>query len=97
MQVNIASDSIGENDEVFRAVITSPSANAILGDDVATVTIRDTTDVRVEFNPTTYSENENAGAIAFTIVKLDASQRLVSVLFSTASGTAEGIGNQWLF
>ena len=90
--VDIASDSIGENDEMFRAILTSPSANAVLGEDVATVTISDTTDVRVEFNPITYSENENAGMITFTIVKLDQSERPVSVLFNTAVGSAQGNG-----
>ncbi len=89
--VNVPADNIGENDEIFRAILRSPSPNAILGDDMATVTITDTTNVRVEFNPTTYSENENGGSFFFNIVKLDQSDRAVSVVFNTAAVSALGM------
>ena len=90
-QIPLAADSIGENDEVFRATLTNPSSNAMLGErDVAMVTITDATNVRVQFSPNTHMENEDIGSIPFTIVKLDQSERPVSVNFNTAPGSAFG-------
>ena len=42
--------------------------------------------VQVGFNLTQYTVNEEAGQVTLTIVKLNATTREVSVLFSTADG-----------
>ncbi len=89
--LDITTDNIGENVETFHAVLISPSANAVLGDDDATVMIADSTNERVQFNSTTYSENENAGMVTFTVVKIDESERPVSVVFGTTADRAQGI------
>ncbi len=52
--------------------------------------ISDATNVRVEFNSTVYGEDEDAGMVTFTLIRIDESERPVSVLFSTANGSAQG-------
>ena len=43
--------------------------------------------MRVGFDPTDYTVNEEAGEVTLTIVKLDETSREVTVLFSTDDGT----------
>ena len=83
IQVQTLSDNIGEEDELFRAILTSPSSNARLGVDAAIVKICDTTSVIVEFNSTMYSEKEHQQVINFTIVKINEASRPVLVLFNS--------------
>ena len=45
------------------------------------------TDVRIGFDPTQYTVNEETGEVELTIVKLDVTSREVSVIFSTDDGT----------
>ena len=90
VDVSTSTDDVGENDETFEAVLSAPSAGLTIrsGEDVATVTITDNTPVLVEFDPTTVTRRENQGTVSFTIVRRTAATGPVSVLFSTAPGSA---------
>lgn len=51
------------------------------------------TGVKFRFDPATYSVNEDAGVATLTVVQFDRSLDVtgdITVLFSTADGTAEG-------
>ena len=45
----------------------------------------------VEFDPTSYTVNEDAGFVTFTIVKRTQTTEDVTVRFNTVPGSAEGI------
>ena len=47
--------------------------------------------VTVEFDPTSYTVNENAGTVRFVIVKRESSTSDIMVLFSTRNDSATGI------
>ena len=86
-------DEVGEETETFTAVLSSPSDGTTIGVGTATVEIEDDTSVLVEFDPVVYSGREDSGSIIFEIVKRTTTTNPVTVLFSTAAGTAVGKGN----
>ena len=51
-----------------------------------------TIDVVVEFDPTSYAVNEDAGTAVVTVVKRTETERPVTVGFRTESGTATSTG-----
>ena len=89
ISVEAVLDLMSEGDEQFQAVLTSPTAQTSIGQDTATVVITDQT-VTVEFERTSYSAREDGVTVQFTVVKRGEISRDVSVLFSTADGTARG-------
>ena len=92
--VQTLADQIAEDTEQFIAVLSNPTAGAVLGDDTATVDIDDPTVVVVEFDPTSFSVQESFGVATFTVVKRTLTTREVTVLFSTQDGTATGKRNE---
>lgn len=91
LEVEIPTDNIGENEEAFSVILTSPSSNALLGSDTATVLISDATEVTIEFSSDSYSVIENAGVVSFILLKTLTSERPVSVIFNTRDGSAQGV------
>lgn len=90
VSVPTLSDAIAENTEQFIAVLSDASTGITIGDDTATVDIEDSTNVMVEFEPTSFSAQESSREATFIIVKRTSTTRTVTVLFSTTDGTATG-------
>ena len=92
VQITTNSDEISEDIETFLAVLSSPSAGATLGVERAAINITDTSSVILEFFPVMYTVLESNVSLTATIVKRTNTTRTVSVLFSTRSGSATGMG-----
>lgn len=90
--VPIFDDSIQENAETFSVTLSKPSTNAAIGDPaVATVTISDNDGgSTVQFSPSSYTVNENAGTVVLTVVanRLGDPNTSIAVNFATRDGSA---------
>ena len=94
INITIEDDNLFEGDEVFYCDLTLPSATSVRGIQLgsgneATATIRDDeTGVAVEFAPTSYTVDEDAGIVTLMLVASGPSSEAYSVFVNTRDGTA---------
>ena len=99
--VTVCPDSQFEPDETFRVNLTNPTTvtgtgfgNPVVGPNgFVTVTIQNDDAVQngaLNFNPTSYTVNEAAGTVVFTITRTGGADQDVTFNFSTVNGTAIG-------
>ncbi len=90
--VTICDDSLFESSETFDATLSIGSGTATLGTpNPATVTITDNdAQPSLQFSTATGSVGEGGGSITLTVTRTGATENVVSVDYTAASGTATG-------
>ncbi|WP_163336836.1 PilC/PilY family type IV pilus protein [Desulfopila sp. IMCC35008] len=92
--VSLQSDDIVEADETFELKLTSASSNALIDDDTGVATIIDADVAAISVNDV--SINESDGQVSFSIASDKTIEgTTVSVLYSTAEGTAKASLNDY--
>jgi plastocyanin len=87
--VSINNDLIAESNETVVLKLANPTNSAIFGtDSIHTLTIVDNDQLRVDWDTTTFSYNENAGTVSANVVINTSSPSPTSVNVSLISGTA---------
>ncbi len=89
IQVSLTDDKIKEPDEAFTVSLSSPTGDATLGNDTATVTIEDDDEPGVlAIDPASVTVNESAGTATITVTRMGGSDGAVSATVDTADGSA---------
>jgi hypothetical protein len=90
IQITIKEDAVYENGDIFRVVLSNPTGGAAVRQpSTAQVTITDDDPApTVQFEPTNYSVNENAGTVTLTITKSGPTEAETTAYYKTRDGTA---------
>ena len=87
--VQIVNDSIAEDDENLKLILSNPTGGAVLGVSNALLTIldNDTPNGRLNFTAGAFSTNENAGAAIISVKRSGGSQGTLTVQAAATNGT----------
>jgi hypothetical protein len=81
-------DNLVEGDEMFTVTLAPISDRVIITEDSADITIEETANVLVEFQPNSYTVCEDDGIVSFVLVKRTPTTQEVTVQISTVGGSA---------
>ena len=90
--ITILSDAIDEENETFSLNLSSPT-NAVLGTASGTVTISDDDSAPTISISDNATSNEASGATPLTVTLSAASERVITVNYTTANGTANSVAD----